>query len=821
MIRNYLRIAFRNLFKHKGYTALNVLGLAVGMMVFLLIAQYVRFERSYEAFIPNADQLYRVTLEHYLNNELQMASAENYPGVGPAMLEELPEVEAYARLYNMGYKNNVIITNKEASPEPIAFKHRRFMYADSSFLPLMGYEMVKGDPVTALAEPLKAVISEEYAQKYFGEADPMGKSLLMQDDDFNNELVEVTGVFKDLPHNTHLKFDVLFSYRTLFGRYEQAPQRYDRSWQRKDMYTFVKLREGANPKSIEAALPALVEKYNPELAELNRKDVMALQPLQSIHLTSDLAEEPEANGDERIVFFMTLIGIFVILIAWINYVNLSTARAVERGREVGVRKVVGAQKGQLISQFLVESAIVNLLSLVLAVGLTLLVLPWFNQVSGLQLNMASLFAPWFLLMLLGIWVVGTLLSGFYPAMVLSSFRPIAVLKGQLKHTSSGVLLRKGLVVTQFMASVVLIVATFVIYNQLKYMLNGDMGMNIDQVLVVERPGISERDRNAYNSAIDVFRAELLQDSDIEAVSASLTVPGKQREYKGGLKRFGAPDNEMVSIRINSMDYDFLEVFQMELLAGRGFSPDFPSDQDTSIILTESASRLLGFEMPEDAIGQTLTAPGWQWNPIVAGVVNDYHQVSLKKALEPSAFFCSPYSGEFYSMRVKTNNLSKTIAHVEQSWSTAFPGNPFEHFFLDDYFNRQYENERRFGTLTTIFAILAIIVGCLGLFGLSGFTITQRTKEIGIRKVLGASTGNIVTLLSKDFLRLVILAIILAIPLSWYAMNNWLNSFANRIDLHWWIFALAGIVAVLIAFFTVSFQSIKAALSDPVKSIRTE
>ena len=353
------------------------------------------------------------------------------------------------------------------------------------------------------------------------------------------------------------------------------------------------------------------------------------------------------------------------------------------------------------------------------------------------------------------------------------------------------------------------------------MLNGDMGMNIDQVLVVERPGISERDRNAYNSAIDVFRAELLQDSDIEAVSASLTVPGKQREYKGGLKRFGAPDNEMVSIRINSMDYDFLEVFQMELLAGRGFSPDFPSDQDTSIILTESASRLLGFEMPEDAIGQTLTAPGWQWNPIVAGVVNDYHQVSLKKALEPSAFFCSPYSGEFYSMRVKTNNLSKTIAHVEQSWSTAFPGNPFEHFFLDDYFNRQYENERRFGTLTTIFAILAIIVGCLGLFGLSGFTITQRTKEIGIRKVLGASTGNIVTLLSKDFLRLVILAIILAIPLSWYAMNNWLNSFANRIDLHWWIFALAGIVAVLIAFFTVSFQSIKAALSDPVKSIRTE
>mgnify|MGYP005666356841 CR=1 FL=1 len=821
MIKNYLRIAFRNLLKHKGYTLINIFGLALGMMVFLLIAQYVKFERSYESFLPDADQIYRVTLERYLNNELQIASAENFPGAGPAMQTELPEVASFARLYNLGYKNNVIITNKEAQPEPIAFKHRRFMYADSSFLPMMGYELVKGDAATALAEPLKAVISEEYAEKYFGNANPIGQSLLMQDDDFNNELVEVTGVFKNLPANTHLKFDVLFSYRTLFGRFERAPQRYDQSWQRKDMYTFVKLREGADPETIEAALPGLVNKYSPKLAENNRKDVLALQPLKDIHLTSDLAEEPEPNGDARIVFFMTLIGVFVMLIAWINYINLSTARAVERGREVGVRKVVGAQKGQLISQFLVESAIVNLISIVLAFCLTILVLPWFNQVSGLALAAQALVQPWFLALLLGLWIIGTLLSGFYPAMVLSSFRPIAVLKGQLKNTTRGVLLRKGLVVVQFMASVVLIVSTLVIYNQLKYMLNGDMGMNIDQVLVVERPGISERDRNAYNSAIDVFRAELLQDQNIEAVSASLTVPGKQREYKGTLKRFGAPDNEAVSIRINSMDYDFLDVFQMELIAGRAFSKDFPADQDTSIIVTASTARLLGFENPEDAIGQTLTAPDWQWNPIVAGVVNDYHQVSLKKALEPSAFFCSPYSGEFYSMRVKTNDLSKTIAHVEQSWSKAFPGNPFDHFFLDDYFNRQYENERRFGTLTSIFALLAIIVGCLGLFGLSGFMITQRTKEIGIRKVLGASTGNIVTLLSRDFLRLVILAIIFAIPVAWWAMSNWLNSFASRIELHWWIFALAGIVAVLIAFLTVSFQSIKAALSNPVQSIRTE
>ncbi|GJM33409.1 MAG: ABC transporter permease [Saprospiraceae bacterium] len=821
MIKNYLRIAFRNLLKHKGYTLINIFGLALGMMVFLLIAQYVKFERSYETFLPNADQIYRVTLERYLNNELQIASAENFPGVGPAMQEELPEVLSYARLYNLGYKNNVIITNKEASPEPIAFKHRHFMYADSAFLILMGYEMSKGDPVTALAEPLKAVISEDYATKYFGEADPIGKSLLMQDDDFNNELVQITGVFKNLPANTHLKFDVLFSYQTLYGRFERAPERYDQNWARKDMYTFVKLREGADPKNVEAALPGIVDKYSPTLAENNRKDVLALQPLTAIHLTSDLAEEPESNGDERIVFFMSLIGIFVILIAWINYINLSTARAVERGREVGVRKVVGAEKGQLITQFLVEAMLVNFVAILLAFILTILVLPWFNQISGLTLEIRALFRPWFLGLLGILWMIGGLLSGLYPALVLSSFQPIAVLKGQLKNTARGVLLRKGLVVAQFMASVVLIVATFVIYNQLNFMLKGDMGMNIDQVLVVERPGISERDRNAYNSAIDVFRAELLKNNDIEAVSASLTVPGKQREYKGTIKRFGASDNELVSVRINSMDYEFLDVFKMEMVAGRGFSRDFPADQDTSIILTESTSRMLGFAKPEDAIGQTLTAPGWQWNPIVAGVVNDYNQVSLKKALEPSAFYCSPYQGEFYSMRIKTDNLAKTLAHAEQSWTKAFPGNPFDYFFLDDYFNRQYENEQRFGSLTTIFAILAIIVGCLGLFGLSGFTIAQRTKEIGIRKVLGATTTNIVTLLSKDFLKLVALAIVLAIPVAWWAMNNWLNGFANRIDLHWWILALAGLVAVTIAFLTVSFQSIKAALSNPVESIRTE
>ena len=334
----------------------------------MLIAQYVRFERSYEHFIPGAENIYRVTLEQYLNGELQIASAENYPGVGPALLQELPEVTGFARLYNLGYKNNVIITNENAQPEPVAFKHRKFLYADSSFLPMMGYALVAGDPVTALAEPLKAVISEKYAKLYFGAENPIGQSLRLQDDDYNDELVTVTGVFKDLPLNTHLKFEVLFSYKTLYGRFEQAPERYGQSWRRKDMYTFIRVEPGTDPEMLEAKFPAIVDQYKPDLKEQNRKDLLGLQPLRDIHLMSDLAEEVEPNGDGRIVLFMSLIGLFVILIAWINYINLSTARAIERAKEVGIRKVSGALKGQLVRQFLVEATLVNLIALVLTSG---------------------------------------------------------------------------------------------------------------------------------------------------------------------------------------------------------------------------------------------------------------------------------------------------------------------------------------------------------------------------------------------------------------------------------------------------------------------
>jgi len=437
MISNILLTAFRSLTKNKFFSALNILGLAIGMAVFLLIAQYVKFETSYEDFIKGNENIYRVKLETYLNNELLVSSAENYPGVGPALTDELPEVTGYARLYNLGYKNNVIITNDDAVPEPIAFKHRHFLYADSSFLPMMGYEMLLGNAETVLSDPNTCVISEKYARMYFGNEDPLGKSLRMQDDDYNNELVKVTGVFRDLPPNTHLKYDVLFSYKTLFGRGDWAPGRYDQSWQRKDMYTFISVRPGTDPEVLESKFPGIVSKFKPDQAERNQRDVLSLQLLPDIHLTSRLAEEPEPNGDQRIVKFLSIIGIFVLIIAWINYINLSTAKAMERAREVGVRKVMGAFKGQLISQFLMESAVVNLLSLLIALGLIAVTMPYFNSISGLSLTIDYLLQTWFLILCGILWIVGTLLSGFYPALVLSSFKPVTILKGKLKNSISG------------------------------------------------------------------------------------------------------------------------------------------------------------------------------------------------------------------------------------------------------------------------------------------------------------------------------------------------------------------------------------------------
>ncbi|HTE30971.1 MAG TPA: ABC transporter permease, partial [Chryseolinea sp.] len=714
---------YRNFSKNKFFTSLNILGLTIGMVIFLLVAQYVRFENSFENFVPESASVYRLTLDTYAGGEPVRSSAENFPAAGPALTAAIPEIVNYARLYNLGFKNNVIITNEDAQPDPIAIKQRRFLYADASFLSMMGYSLIAGDVKTALAEPNTAVITQDMARRYFGNDDPIGKMLRMRDDDDNNDLVRVTGVLHNVPDNTHLKFDVLFSYKTLLTwKDDDTPdygtRRYDQSWARSDMYTFLQLRPDADARAVEAKFADVVARQVPELKERNQQYILKLQPLNDIHLTSRLSDEAEGNGDARIVQFMTIIGVFVLVIAWINYVNLSTARALERAREVGVRKALGAARSQLINQFLSEAALVNLLALVLALAVVGAVLPGFNRLSGLSLTINSLFEGWFLMLVGLLWLVGTVLSGFYPAIVLSSFRPATVLKGKFKNSNRGVVLRRSLVVFQFVASVALIAGTFIVYRQLSFMMNQDIGLNIDQVIVVERPGIMPSGKEL--AAIEVFRNELKKEGSIQNACASTTVPGAQREWKIRMKRYEEVDDKSTTIILNSMDYSFTDVFKMKLLAGRLFSEDFVQDPDTSLIITASAAAAFGFHTPADAIGQTLTFTDYKASSVVVGVVNDYHQLSLKQTMTPVVFQCNPFQGEFYSIRLQGSqvNLNRTLSSIRAAYQTAFPGNPFDYFFLDDYFGRQYRNEQQFGLLFTTFAALALVIGCLGLLGLS-------------------------------------------------------------------------------------------------------
>lgn len=820
MFKNNFKIAFRSLVKNKFSSLINILGLAIGMAVFMLIALYVHFERSYEDFIPNKENIYRVSLSVYKNGKQTLASAENYPGVGPALQKEIPGVINYARLYNVGYKNNVVITNENAEINPIAFKQRKFLYADASFLPMMGYEMIKGDATTALTEPFTAVISRKYARLYFGNQNPIGKTLRLQDDDYNNEVVTVTGVIKDIPLNTHLPFDVLFSYSTLYTRGDGALSFYNDGWRGNNsniIYTYIELKPGTDSRTVLDRLPAIVEKYKPELNGTGEKHQLGLQPLSDIHLHSELAEEAKINGNSTIVFSIGLIGIFILIIAWINYINLTTARALTRSKEVGIRKVAGAFRYQLVVQFLTEAALTNLFSIVIAFGFVRFFLPVFNIVSGLSLTPSYITQSWFVVLVGLVWIGGTVLSGLYPAFILSSFKPIIVLKGKFTGTRSGIWLRKGLVVAQFTTAVALIGGTLIVYTQLRHMMESNTGMNINQVLVVERPGIANEDRTAQRGSIDLFRNEIVKNSSIESVTASLTVPGKQREYKLTVKSSGNGPIDSIEARVNGVDYNFFDAFKMKLIAGRNFSSD-----DGSVILSELAAHELGYKDVLEAIGKSVVMPRFGNSPhTIIGVVNDYHQLSFKKALEPTLFLCVPYGGEFYSMRVNTGQIQQAIQDAKLSWAKAFPGNPFEYFFLDEYFNQQYTNEQKFERLFTVFAVLAIIISCMGLFGLSSYSVTQRIKEIGIRKVLGASAISLTSLLSKDFLKLIILAAFIGSLLAHILMNMWLQEFAYRINISWWIFLLAGALAIAVALLTIIAQSIKAALANPVKSLRTE
>jgi len=829
MLKSYLKIAIRNLLKHKANSFINVFGLAIGMTAFLLILHYVMFELSYDRFHANHRNIYRVKTDYVRGGELIFDAADNFPGVGPALKRELSEVADYTRLYNAGAKFNCVVTYQDAPAGPVKFREKKLFFADASLFTLFSFRLLKGDPKSALVEPNHIVLSESAAKRYFGMEEPIGKRLQLNDETGHEEVCVVSGIFKEVPANSHLKFDFVISYKTLHGR-EGGVKRYENDWYGRDNFlTYILVVPGAIPKSVAAKLPVLIDKYKPEVTAVNergerlRRHTFVMQPLADIHLHSHFSNEAEINGDSKTIYFLMMIAVFVLVIAWINYLNLATAKATERAKEIGVRKVTGATPKQLIGQFLLESFLINGIAVFAALALIELLLPVFRGIVEKPLTnvLWSEFGLW--PGLLGLFAIGALLSGLYPAFVVSSFQPSSILKGRASAASGGRPLNKLLVVFQFAASVALITGTVTIYRQLEFMRNHKLGFNPDQILVIENPARIIHGHETRLDQFRMFKSALLQYPSIKSMTRSNMIPGQQ--FMGGQtisrKRTENPD-EFRSFHWLMIDREFLPVYEMELLAGRNFMPNEKgaSSDSASIILNESAAKQLGFENAASAIGQEVYLGGQQMQ--VIGVIRDYHHLGLQHSINPMMLTLHlDEDPEIFSVKVSAANLGATIAQIREQWDKSFPGNPFDFSFLDDSFAAQYKAEQRFGQVFMLFAALAILIACLGLLGLAAYAAERRTKEIGIRKVLGASVASVVSLLSKQFTKLVLMANVIAWPIAYFAINAWLQNFAYRIGIGWWMFALAGGIALIIALLTVSTQAIKAALTNPVEALRYE
>jgi putative ABC transport system permease protein len=677
---------------------------------------------------------------------------------------------------------------------------------------MFSFPLLKGDTRTALNEPNTIVLTESTALKYFGNEDPIGKTI-----QFNgNQNLQVTGILKDLPVNSQLQFGMLISFATLEEQEKGNLYNDGNAWGWYNFFTYILLKPQADADAFAAKLPAFTQKYfGEDMRKKNYGLELILQPLQDIHLNNTVSYEVESTGNRQAIYFLAIIALFIIAIAWVNYINLSTAKAAERAKEVGIRKVVGSTRPQLIGQFLLESVLINLLAATVAVFLAYLLMPFFHTLIGKAIPFTFWHDKQFLLYMGLMLVCGMLASAFYPAFVLSSFKPVRVLKGNTTSGIRGVWLRKGLVVMQFAASITLIIGTLVVYRQLGFMQEQELGLNVDQTLVIRAPTIQD---TTYTNGKFSFKTEVLRHPGVRSATFSNQVPGEEiTNTNSGVHRKGG-EIKAGNYSLLWIDTDFIPAYELQLLAGRNFSEQFSTDKQ-AVLLNETALRSLGFSSPEEALNQVILVRGQE--KTVVGVVKDYHQRSLRNSHEPIIFMGDQRNSDYFSLKIDPANIRQTIEATKADYEARFPGNPFEYFFLDEYFNRQYQADQQFGQAFAFFAGLAIFVACLGLFGLASFTTGQRTKEIGVRKVLGASVRDILLLLSTDFMRLVLVAFVAALPVAWYIMHQWLQTYAFRTGLPWWLFIGAGVFVLLVALLTVSFQSIKAALSNPVKSLRNE
>ena len=804
MLKNYLKIALRNLLRHKGYSLINILGLAVGMASCILILLYVHDELSYDKYHEEADQIYRVTREWFNSDGTSSLHLGHIaPPIGPLLKNDFPDILQMARINSGG---NPLLRHGDK-----VFQEERFYFADPNIFEIFTLPLLKGDPQNALADPNGVVLTPAMARKYFGDEEPLGQVLNID----SRADLKVTGVMREVPANSHFHFDFLGSMKLLeqvFGDNEF------KNWGSNNYATYLLFPRNFQVENFKKAIPEFIGRHHPDGKEAIPKTTLHLQRLTDIHLHSHLDSEIEANGNIVYVYIFSAIAFFLLLIACINFMNLATARSANRAKEVGLRKVVGAERRQLIRQFLGETIVMALIALLLAVVLVEVVLPKFNAFTAKELALRSQGMLFILASLLGVTLFVGIVAGSYPAFFLSHFQPVAVLKGQ-KIGSTRSRFRSILVVFQFAISIILIVGMGIVYNQLEYCRNKNLGLNKEHIVVLPA------DQNIAQRYPDI-RNQLLQYPHIAGVAASKRVPSGRLLDSSGGSVIDGEKSEPLNFRIANVrvDHSFIDTYGMQMAAGRNFSIEFPTDSTEAFILNETAVKKIGWPSPEAAIGKPFQYGNRRGR--IIGVVKDFHYESLHQPITPIILLIAPQS--FNSVSVKIHaaqpaDIATTLEFLKQKWQEFRPNFPFQYSFIDERYEQLYQSEHRLGEIFGTFSLLAVFIACLGLFGLASYTAEQRTKEIGVRKVLGASLGNIVLLLSKDFARLVAVATLFSWPIAYYAMSLWLQEFAYRIDINnqSLTFLLAALLAFGIALITVSLQSIKAAMTNPVDALRYE
>jgi putative ABC transport system permease protein len=814
MIRNHLVVALRNLLRKKGFSLINLVGLSIGITCCLLIFQYVIEEYSFDRFHANEPNLYRVLQSYARKGEtLDLGHAYTAQSLAPALQARVPEVAAITRLHS----DDVVLWD-EAHPDRI-FEDDGVLYADPDFLTMFSFPVVSGDVSKAL-QPGTALLTVSAAKKYFGKEDVTGEILHING--ILNKPFTITGVLEDVPTNSHLKFDVLLPMENLLTESHYATEE-EGGWSWNNFATFVQLNPEASLEVVDQKITDVYQSFRGEvIAQSGSVSELNLQPLRDIHLNATV-EGPGniVTGSYNTVYFFTIIGFIALIIALLNYINLATARALHRAKEVGVRKAIGARKEQLVAQFLSESALVVLLASVLAFAIASSLMPWVNNLAGTHLSMSSWTHPYFLITLAVTIIIAILLAGLYPAFVLSSFRPASVLKGRSTTINGQGALRKALVVVQFVACIFLIAGTATVLHQLNFMKSMELGLDLEQVLTVDAPRVLPENMERA-VATETFLQQVNTISGVYASTRSSTVPGGGFNWNGAQTR-KAEDDPSAAIRgvATYIDSLFSRVYDLKLAAGKEYkditfsnSPEAP----WLVMINETASRSLGYTSPVEAVDQLLDIGGYRAQ--IIGVYKDFNWTSAHQARQNIVFGYTS-SGRYYSIKLSAAEAASVVPKIQEVYQSMFPGNLFHYSFADEKFDVQYQNDQRFAKLFSLAAGIAIFIACLGLLGLVAFTAQQRTKEIGMRKVLGASVLGIVGLLSKDFLKLIVIGFVLSIPITWYIMNQWLENFAYRVDVGIFTMVAAGLMAIIIALATVSWQSLKAASANPVDSLRSE